>query len=240
MRLFVSGVLPVATRLQRRFVSDVNEAMKVFGMDQGVPFPRGRTGVEAHAALVGANRESLAKRYKELARVYHPDSPSGDVEEMKRVNLAYKILVEELPSRPSAIHKEEAAEEGSYQKSEDPEKAYQARKRAGMHPEQAQRRREQQRSTGGGSFVRQPSKASMTFDEVDEATQSSKHVAEQMNRFFSKLHARADYDDARGLNKRKSTPPKTPMTVAAEQLRKENNGMIRKKSSSPAQKGKWL
>ena len=40
--------------------------------------------------------EKLDKKYKELARKYHPDMPEGDLEMFKKINNAHKILKREL------------------------------------------------------------------------------------------------------------------------------------------------
>jgi|SRR3989344_6207142 len=38
----------------------------------------------------------IDKRYKELAKRYHPDMPGGDAEMFKKINIAHKILKREL------------------------------------------------------------------------------------------------------------------------------------------------
>lgn len=40
--------------------------------------------------------EIINKKYKELAKQYHPDMPNGDLEMFKKINNAHKILKREL------------------------------------------------------------------------------------------------------------------------------------------------
>lgn len=42
------------------------------------------------------NIDNIDRKYKELARKYHPDMPEGDTEMFKKINNAHKILKREL------------------------------------------------------------------------------------------------------------------------------------------------
>ena len=51
--------------------------------------------------LLGIDSDSLDlelvdKKYKELAKKVHPDTPTGDTEQFKMINRAHKILKREL------------------------------------------------------------------------------------------------------------------------------------------------
>jgi DnaJ-domain-containing protein 1 len=41
----------------------------------------------------GANHDEIQASYWRLARIYHPDKPGGDVERMKELNNAFRVLV---------------------------------------------------------------------------------------------------------------------------------------------------
>jgi len=52
-------------------------------------------------------QEELKKRYRELAKKYHPDLPTGDTEKMKEINNEYDYLKERLKN---GQHKQQTAE----------------------------------------------------------------------------------------------------------------------------------
>lgn len=43
---------------------------------------------------VGVDRDTLKHQYRKLAKIYHPDSPSGDEQKMKKIIEAYQRLIE--------------------------------------------------------------------------------------------------------------------------------------------------
>ena len=75
-------------------------------------FQKSLNGFAVYCFRAGAVREALlffgftitlpgralvVKRYRELARIYHPDSSDGDIEKMKKLNAHYDILREVFP-----------------------------------------------------------------------------------------------------------------------------------------------
>jgi len=53
------------------------EAREFFGVDQDVN-----------------DLELISKKYKAMAKEFHPDMPTGDTEKFKQLNIAHKILKE--------------------------------------------------------------------------------------------------------------------------------------------------
>lgn len=43
---------------------------------------------------VGVDKDTLKNQYRKLAKIYHPDSPSGDEQKMKKIIEAYQRLIE--------------------------------------------------------------------------------------------------------------------------------------------------
>ena len=204
---------------QARHVVDVTEALEVFGMDIGVPYPRGKAGRDNYPALVGANREGLQKRYKELARVYHPDATTGSTEHMTRVNQAYALLKDVLPSRPDSTHDVDEADDqeaaGKYQKPEEPE--HMRRKRDTASEEDLKMARD---------FAA----------EVD--ARGLDHAWGQVR----ELNEWADFLEEEALaamRARRSAPPEE-VCAAKRKLKQENNGSIRKTSGVTAKAGSWI
>ena len=52
-------------------------------------------------------RDDLKKRYRELARRYHPDRVNGDSLEMEKINRAYELLSEYIDGFRYAFDEEE-------------------------------------------------------------------------------------------------------------------------------------
>ena len=52
-------------------------------------------------------KEELKKRYKELARRYHPDRLGGDSSQMEKINRAYELLVEYMDGFRYALDEDE-------------------------------------------------------------------------------------------------------------------------------------
>eukprot|EP01061_Rhynchopus_euleeides_P046896 TRINITY_DN9125_c0_g1_i1.p1 TRINITY_DN9125_c0_g1~~TRINITY_DN9125_c0_g1_i1.p1 ORF type:complete len:255 (+),score=64.72 TRINITY_DN9125_c0_g1_i1:93-767(+) len=209
---------------QKRCVTSLPDAMKVFGMDQGVPFPRGRAGRDAHPALVGANKEGVAKRYKELVRVYHPDAPTGDTAEMTRVNQAYRILLDELPSRPDSntedVDEDEPKGRRSRAKQQKPPE-----KPPHMKEKEKERLRaqERQREEFAGSM-----RGSVHMDHAWDTEKQALHL-----RHLSALQQRAARD--------RRAPREVKETCEIrEQLKRENGGQVLKQNNVKAKQGTWL
>jgi len=47
-----------------------------------------------------ATNEQLKQRYRDLAKVWHPDRQGGNEEAMKRLNIAYKEICEQRQIKP--------------------------------------------------------------------------------------------------------------------------------------------
>ena len=56
-------------------------------------YERLRKAVEVFGLFEGISIKDIKKRHRELAKLYHPDSGSGNAELMKEVNLAYGVLL---------------------------------------------------------------------------------------------------------------------------------------------------
>eukprot|EP00754_Rhynchopus_humris_P047036 Rhum_TRINITY_DN6554_c0_g1::Rhum_TRINITY_DN6554_c0_g1_i2::g.20404::m.20404 len=207
--------------VQVRHVVDVTEALEVFGMDIGVPYPRGKAGRDNHPALVGANREGLQKRYKELARVYHPDAAAGSTEQMTRVNQAYALLKDVLPSRPDSTHDVDEADDqeaaNKYQKPEEPEHMKRRRETA------SEEDMKMARDFAAGAGARD-------------------HLRAHRDSQVSELNEWADFLEQEALaamRARRNAPPEEAC-AAKRQLKQENNGSIRKTSGVTAKAGSWI
>ena len=228
------------------------EAMDVFGLDHGVPFPRGKAGSENRPALAGPNQEGLQKRYKEMVMVSHPDR-GGSHDEMARINQAHQILKRELPSRPqhqdasysNTAKEEETMRENArqYSKPEEPPHVKARRERMQREAEEAAHQREQERHKAW--------KRASEPEEVPSQRESNSKCL--FSKFFNRKQYMADshmtekqYQHLEKLEKnklellrRESLKPRS-YSVAEAQLRKENNGSIRKKSNVKASPGVWI
>ena len=40
-----------------------------------------------------ASNEDIKRAYKRLAKIYHPDKPTGNTEQFQKINYAYNILI---------------------------------------------------------------------------------------------------------------------------------------------------
>eukprot|EP01063_Lacrimia_lanifica_P038207 TRINITY_DN8056_c0_g1_i1.p1 TRINITY_DN8056_c0_g1~~TRINITY_DN8056_c0_g1_i1.p1 ORF type:complete len:219 (+),score=72.03 TRINITY_DN8056_c0_g1_i1:134-790(+) len=207
---------------------EIREALKVFGMDEGMAFPRGKSGVFGQAALVGATRQGLQKRYKELARVWHPDQPTGDKEEMSKVNQAYDLLRTELPSFDNPMSAEEArrseAESDRYEKAS----------------EETFRSERDERQSSSQDFTRGPrshayQRAARGFDDKEYFMRAAAAQKDDQDRYMDMLRRRARQEQ---MEKYSTPPPETDPIKA--QLKKENGGSIRKKSNVKAKSGSWM
>ena len=74
----------------------VNEFISEFSEDKDVKKQR-----EEARELLGVSHDTIDlglidRKYKELAKQFHPDMPTGDVEKFKAINRAHKILRREL------------------------------------------------------------------------------------------------------------------------------------------------
>ena len=74
----------------------INEFISEFSEDKDVKKQR-----EEARDILGVNHETvdmglIDKNYKELAKQFHPDMPTGDIDKFKAINRAHKILKREL------------------------------------------------------------------------------------------------------------------------------------------------
>lgn len=96
-RIFVDGLGPIGPGSE-----DVESAAEEVRRREAAPVDRATA--EAMAVLnlqPPLNTERLKARYKELAKLHHPDTNGGDKaaeERIKQINHAYKILLQTLHS----------------------------------------------------------------------------------------------------------------------------------------------
>jgi hypothetical protein len=103
----------------------LRDPLSVLGQEAPTPRrrPRDHTEVppELRAALDLLNLDwpidqaRLRARYKDLAKLYHPDATGGDrsaEEKLKDINRAYSLLKRRVPARPAAAAPAEAAAPG--------------------------------------------------------------------------------------------------------------------------------
>src|SRR3989338_6501325 len=74
----------------------VEEFVYAFSEDKDVSEQRLKArellGVDANSK----DLDEINKKYKELAKKHHPDTPTGDLDRFKEVNQAHKVLKREL------------------------------------------------------------------------------------------------------------------------------------------------
>lgn len=75
---------------------DLNEFIKAFTEDQDITKQREEARITLGVPPDCIDVALIDKQYKLLAKKLHPDMPTGDLEEFKKINKAHKILKREL------------------------------------------------------------------------------------------------------------------------------------------------
>ena len=191
-------------------------------MDQGVPYPRGKAGVENHPAGVGANIEGVRRRYKELVRVYHPDTPTGDAEEMTRINQAYAVLMKELPSRPDSF-------KDSNTEPEEARRYEKAKHEPPVKPPHVIRREAEAEARAQAHKMAEQTPYTHTSPERREAQERS------MRRMIVNLRKHAEQQRSEA-EARRTAEQECPIK---RQLKAENGGTVLRQDSAKAKEGTW-
>eukprot|EP00755_Sulcionema_specki_P025535 Sspe_Gene.83547::Locus_54804_Transcript_1_1_Confidence_1.000_Length_1275::g.83547::m.83547 len=206
---------PLRSLKSCRHVTTVREALEILGLDVGVAFPRGKAGVDGRAAVSGVFIEDLRRRYKELAKIHHPDqnAATGGEDRMKEINAAYAFLKAELPKR-GTTHEERKVEEETKEK-EEQRRAQETRYREYSQPREPPhmgRRRARERlhfTVEGEEEFTEPD-----YDKVEQDTA----------RFIELLRRKTQRERLQGVKPRRG--PRTTLEEARRQLMEENNGSI--------------
>lgn len=74
----------------------VNEFISEFSEDKDIKEQRKEARDLLGVSHDTTDLELIDKKYKELAKQYHPDMPNGDMEKFKSINRAHKMLKREL------------------------------------------------------------------------------------------------------------------------------------------------
>ena len=74
----------------------INDFIAEFSEDKDVKKQREKAREELGVEKETIDLEIIDKKYKELAKQYHPDMPTGDIDKFKAINRAHKILRREL------------------------------------------------------------------------------------------------------------------------------------------------